>query len=272
MSSRSRRSGSDDRSGSEASKEARKNSELENRSRTTRQSDARSDVFLQAVKEGSENRNAAGEAEDESGPSRRLRNRRAGSIERREAAGQSNALAATCEVPEELSDVARCTRSSTMHRQEDGRGLGDGALQGPAEGRPAGESKRSSDENVPHRPERRERRDSVPCVSMLPEALSPARASSLSGYRIPKRAKAPNGLRDDCRGSSPVSPLHEVPSHCYSDGYTRGRSHVANLRRSASYVERWKHDLDFATAASSEVKENGSRYSMRYRPKCGVDS
>lgn len=276
MSSRSRRAearmdGSNDRSGSETSKEVRKNSELENRIRTTRQSEARSDV-LQAVKEGSENRNAAGEAEDESGRSRRLRNRRAGSIERREVVGQSNALAATCEIPEELSDVARCTRSSTMQRQEDGRGLGDSAPQGPAEGWPAGESKRSSDENVPHRSERRERRDSVPCVAMLPEALSPPRASSLSGYRIPKRAKAPNGLLDDCRGSSPVSPLHEVPSHCYSDGYTRGRSHVANLRRSASYVERWKHDLDFATAASSEVKENGSRYSMRYRPKCGVDS
>lgn len=125
MSSRSRRAEarmdeSDDRSRSEASKEARKNSELENRIRTTRQSEARSDV-LRAVKQGSENGNAAGESDNESVRSRRLRNRRAGSIERREAVGQSNALAATCEIPEELSDVARCTRSSTMQRQEEDR-------------------------------------------------------------------------------------------------------------------------------------------------------
>lgn len=288
MSSRSRRAearvdGSDDRGGSEASKEGRKNSELENRGRTTRQSEARNDV-PQAVKEVSENQSTGGEADDDSSRTRRLRNRRAGSIERREVVGggQSSALAAICEFPEELNDVARCTRSSTMPRQEDGRALGDDAPQGPAEGRPVGEGcgKRSSDENVPRKSERRERRDSVPCSALLPEALSPPRASSLSGYRIPKRAKAPNGLLEDCRGSSPVSPLHEVPSHCYTDGYTRGRSHVANLRRLAphcegrpgTYVERWKHDLDFATGGSLEVKENGSRYSMRYRPKCGRDS
>ncbi|KAH7968091.1 hypothetical protein HPB52_005576 [Rhipicephalus sanguineus] len=151
--------------------------------------------------------------------------------------------------------------------------------------------KHTSDENVPKRPDRRERRDSVACSVLLPEALSPPRASSLSGYRIPKKAKAPNGMLEDRRGSSPVSPLHEVPSHCYagSDGYTRGRSHVVNVRRpvlghhcegrGGAYVERWKHDLDFAIPTGNsaapdwtgklEVKENGSRYPMRYRPRFG---
>ncbi|KAL3188708.1 hypothetical protein MRX96_038071 [Rhipicephalus microplus] len=207
---------------------------------------------------------------------------------------QPPTLASLWEFPEELNDMGRCTRSSTMQKQEDTRGFEEASSRETAGNTATAASnygKHTSDENVPKRPDRRERRVSVACSVLLPEALSPPRASSLSGYRIPKKAKAPNGLLEDRRGSSPVSPLHEVPSHCYtgSDGYTRGRSHVVNVRRpvlghhcegrGGAYVERWKQDLGFGIPTGNsvapdwtsklEVKENGSRYPMRYRPRFG---
>ncbi|XP_037285966.2 uncharacterized protein LOC119178825 [Rhipicephalus microplus] len=207
---------------------------------------------------------------------------------------QPPTLASLWEFPEELNDMGRCTRSSTMQKQEDTRGFEEASSRETAGNTATAASnygKHTSDENVPKRPDRRERRVSVACSVLLPEALSPPRASSLSGYRIPKKAKAPNGLLEDRRGSSPVSPLHEVPSHCYtgSDGYTRGRSHVVNVRRpvlghhcegrGGAYVERWKQGLGFGIPTGNsvvpdwtsklEVKENGSRYPMRYRPRFG---
>ncbi|XP_070391163.1 PHD finger protein rhinoceros isoform X1 [Dermacentor albipictus] len=282
------------------SKEAKKDDavEQENRSnfgRTTRLSEAKIELGLHEAREVLENRDAGDEiGAKDSCRSRRLRKRVTACSEEGEHP-QLATLASLCEFPEELNDVGRCTRSSTMQKQENAQSLEEASSREPAEGRQGVATansyvKHTSDENMPKRPERRDRRDTVACSVLLPEALSQPRAS-LSGYRIPKKAKAPNGVLEDRRGSSPVSPLHEVPSHCYvgSDGYTRGRSHVANVRRpvlghhcegrGGAYVERWKHDLDYggptgnsATsewAGKLEVKENGSRYSMRYRPKFG---
>ncbi|XP_037568530.1 PHD finger protein rhinoceros-like isoform X2 [Dermacentor silvarum] len=272
--------------------------EQENRSnfgRPTRLSEAKIELVPHEAREVSENQDAGDEIGVKgSSRSRRLRKRTTACSEEEEHP-QLATLASLCEFPEELNDVGRCTRSSTMQKQENAQSLEGASSREPAEGRQGVTTannyvKHTSDENVPKRPERRERRDSVACSALLPEALSPPRAS-LSGYRIPKKVKAPNGVLEDRRGSSPVSPLHEVPSHCYvgSDGYTRGRSHVVNVRRpvlghhcegrGGAYVERWKHDLDFGDptgnsatsewAGKQEVKENGSRYSMRYRPKFG---
>ncbi|XP_077518959.1 PHD finger protein rhinoceros isoform X2 [Amblyomma americanum] len=291
-----------DNIGKGVSKKAKKDDFLEqenrNSSRTTRHSEGKGELAAKAMKEVSKNQTATDEIDVEvASRGRRLRKRSAPSYEENLEMLQPCTLAAICEFPEEPSDVGRCTRSSTAQKLEDSPE--EAGSREPAESRQdvvsAGESYGKhalSDENVPKKPDRRERRDSLTCSVLLPEALSPARASSLSGYRIPKKAKAPNGVLEDRRGSSPVSPLHEVRSLCYagSDGYTRGRSH-ANLRRPVltphcegrgdAYVERWKRDLDFGGATGNsaewaagklEVKENGSRYSMRYRPKCGKDS
>uniref|UniRef100_L7M5T7 PHD finger protein rhinoceros n=1 Tax=Rhipicephalus pulchellus TaxID=72859 RepID=L7M5T7_RHIPC len=261
--------------------------------RTTRLSEARIELVPCDMREFLKNPCLTDEVETKSGSrSRRLRKQTTASSDGEDP--QPPTLASLCEFPEELNDVGRCTRSSTMQKQEDARGLEEASSREPAGNTTTAASnygKHTSDENVPKRPDRRERRDSVPCNVPLSEALSPPRASSLSGYRIPKKAKAPNGMLEDRRGSSPVSPLHEVPSHCYagSDGYTRGRSHVVNVRRpvlghhcegrGGAYVERWKRDLDFAIPTGNsaapdwtgkmEVKENGSRYPMRYRPRFG---
>uniref|UniRef100_A0A131YJ77 PHD finger protein rhinoceros n=1 Tax=Rhipicephalus appendiculatus TaxID=34631 RepID=A0A131YJ77_RHIAP len=261
--------------------------------RTTRLSEARVELVPCDMREFSKNPCPTDEVETKGGcRSRRLRKQTTASSDGEDP--QPPTLASLCEFPEELNDVGRCTRSSTMQKQEDARGLVEASSRESAGNMTTATSnygKHTSDENVPKRPDRRERRDSVACSVLLPEALSPPRASSLSGYRIPKKAKAPNGMLEDRRGSSPVSPLHEVPSHCYagSDGYTRGRSHVVNVRRpvlghhcegrGGAYVERWKRDLDFAIptgnsaapdwAGKLEVKENGSRYPMRYRPRFG---
>uniref|UniRef100_A0A1E1XB81 PHD finger protein rhinoceros n=1 Tax=Amblyomma aureolatum TaxID=187763 RepID=A0A1E1XB81_9ACAR len=305
ISSRSRRveavvEGSDN-IGKAMSRKVKKDDFLEqenrNASRTTRHSEGKGELAARAMKEVSKSQTATDEIGAEvASHSRRLRKRSSAGYEENLEVAQPCTLAAICEFPEEPSDVVRCTRSSTAQKQEDGHE--EAGSREPAESRQDVASTAenygkhtSSDENVPKKPDRRERRDSVACSVLLPEALSPARASSLSGYRIPKKAKAPNGVLEDRRGSSPVSPLHEVRSLCYagSDGYTRGRSH-ANLRRPVltphcegrgdAYVERWKRDLDFGatgnsaewTAGKLEVKENGSRYSMRFRPKCGKDS
>lgn len=261
--------------------------------RTTRLSEARIELVPCDMREFSKNSCPTDEVETKTGSrSRRLRKQTTASSDGEDP--QPPTLASLCEFPEELNDVGRCTRSSTIQKQEDARGLEEASSREPAGNTTTAASnygKHTSDENVPKRPDRRERRDSVACSVLLPEALSPPRASSLSGYRIPKKAKAPNGMLEDRRGSSPVSPLHEVPSHCYagSDGYTRGRSHVVNVRRpvlghhcegrGGAYVERWKRDLDFAIPTGNstapdwtgklEVKENGSRYPMRYRPRFG---
>lgn len=256
--------------------------------RTTRLSEARVELVPCDMREVSKNVPAADETETKSSSrSQRLR-KQATACSGEGEDPQLPTLASLTEFPEELNNVGRCTRSSTMQKQEDARSVEEASLREPPGSTTTANSygKHTSDENVPKRPDRRERRESVACSVLLPEALPPPRAS-LSGYRIPKKAKAPNGMLEDRRGSSPVSPLHEVPSHCYvgSDGYTRGRSHVVSVRRpvlghhcegrGGAYVERWKHGVSTGNSAASKwtgkfkVKENGSRYPMRYRPRFG---
>ncbi|CAN8006366.1 unnamed protein product [Ixodes hexagonus] len=218
---------------------------------------------------------------------------------------------------DEHVETVRCTRSSS-HKPEDGtpweRTVSESAdRKEPVLAEPKVEKRVGADENVlKRRADHQEARESVlqgvlhaePTLPTLP----PPRSSALGGYRIPKRVRAPNGVFvQDRRGNSPVSPLHEVPSHCYagSDSYTRGqlrhsrrgegaweRSHLSSLRPilhrdGADYTQRWKRDLDFGAStdgptpaplapvdwgSKSEVKENGSRYPMRFRPKCGKES
>lgn len=223
---------------------------------------------------------------------RRFRNRTLNTSEKKDKKQSPDVIQRDSE---EAADMTRYTRSAA-HRLEDVSKEQQDAI-GERVSNNADSNKSATDENMPKRPERRETRG-VLCGVPVPESLSQPPRSTLSGYRIPKKVKTPNGILEDRRGSSPVSPLHEVPSHCYvgSDGYSRGQrrgggeaSWDLTSRRSVltphwdGYTERWKRDLgDFSASGSksavaewsskSEVKENGSRYSMRYRPKYGKDS
>ncbi|CAN8012521.1 unnamed protein product [Ixodes pacificus] len=209
---------------------------------------------------------------------------------------------------EEHGDTMRCTRSSSHKPEEPTPRERVVSEQTDPKGSNA-EKRAGTDENAPKK--RVDHREDVLKGVLRVEPVSPLppppRSSPLGGYRIPKKARTPNGVFvQDRRGSSPVSPLHEVPSHCYaagSDCYTRGqlrhsrrgeaaweRSHLSSLRPvlhrdGAGHAERWNRELDFGASSGgptvappadwgskSEVKENGSRYSMRFRPKCGKES
>lgn len=221
---------------------------------------------------------------------------------------------------EEHIDTVRFTRSSS-HKPEDSmpreRTVSETMnRKGSVLAESEVEKRAATDENTlkkkTDRREAREHREGglrgpLRARATLPSS-PPAQSSSLGSYRIPKKAKAPNGVFvKDRRGNSPVSPLHEVPSHCYtgSDGYTKGqlrhsqrgegaweRSQVSSVRPildcdGTDCAERWKRNLDFGASSGgstpaalasadwgnkSEVKENGSRYSMRFRAKCGKES
>uniref|UniRef100_A0A2R5LP54 PHD finger protein rhinoceros n=1 Tax=Ornithodoros turicata TaxID=34597 RepID=A0A2R5LP54_9ACAR len=203
-------------------------------------------------------------------------------------------------VPADHAEVAspRMTRSSTQKQQHAQEGLLERDNSGPAP-----ETSEEADENAPKFDGLQSAADPS-CNAVVPQVVtSPKVSSPLASYKIPKKSRAPNGVVEDKRGSSPVSPLHEVLPHRYSaaGGYGRARrvpwqrSHNSNFQRrtvltphsgemrkwrkdvncdaaTLDSTQQWKADADFTTAPAWSTKENGSRYSMRFRPKYGKES
>lgn len=163
----------------------------------------------------------------------------------------------------------------------------------------------AADENVATQHDGQSTTDQCNAQVVTQPCSLPNGPPSLSSYKIPKKSRTQNGIVEDRRGSLPVSPLHEVPTHRYSatDGYSRSRrghwrrndrgnfdprpvlalqsGEMQKWGKDISYgsptlcsdvPQQWKADANFSAVSAFSAKENGSRYSMRFRPKYGKES